>query len=280
MRPTFIGRAAVVAALIAAPSAAAQTVHTLSPSAYQARPEQTIELRLLAGEAKAAAAQAWRAADVAWFFVRDGAEQRNVERIQPAGNGQTLAVTVKRPGVTIIGLDRRASVEHVRAAELDAFLKAHAVSPTPGGSARRAKADAPLRVKRVESARTMVRVSDGAMEGSGGSAVATSKTGQAVEIRPLFDPTLLAAGSDLPVRVYAGGRAREGVTVRATHIGTGGSHDAVTDREGITALPIDRTGVWRVEFHASDGAGADDAADLVLYSGTMTFEVTREGGAE
>lgn len=275
MRPTFVGPAVTIAALLAAPTAAAQTVHVLSPSAYQAQPGQTIELRLLGGEGKVAAAQAWRAADVAWFFVRDAAVQSNVEPIQPAADGQTLTVRVDRPGVTVIGLDRKPSMERIRAVELDAFLKAHAASPVPAGAARRANADAPLRVKRIESSRTMVRVGDAA-----GSAVATSKTGQAVEIRPLFDPTSLAAGSDLPLRVYAGGRAREGVTVRATHLGTGAAHDAVTDREGITALAIDRTGVWRVEVHVTDPARPEDAADIVLHSGTMAFEVNREGGAE
>lgn len=280
MKLTFVGRAVTVAALFAAPTAAAQTVHALSPSSYQAQPGQTIELRLLAGEARAAAAQAWRAADVAWFFVRDAAVQSNVEQIQPAADGQTLSVRVDRPGVTVIGLDRSPFVERVRAAELDAFLEAHAASPAPAGAARRANADAPLRVKRVESARTMVRVRDPAGGDAAGSAAAMSRTGQAVETRPLFDPTLLASGSELPLRVYAGGRARKGVTVRATHVGTGAVHDVLTDGEGITALPIDRTGVWRVEFHVSDPAGRDDAADLVLYSGTMTFEVTREGGAE
>ena len=72
------------------------------------------------------------------------------------------------------------------------------VAAAAKADSRRVTGGQTVRVRRVESATTMVRVPtpDGRALSS---ATAMSKTGQAVEIRPLFDPTVLRVGRDIPL---------------------------------------------------------------------------------
>lgn len=130
-----------------------------------------------------------------------------------------------------------------------------------------------MRVLRVQSACALVRA------GSAATDVAVSKSGLATEIRALMDPTALLLPSDMAVRVYADGSAVAGATVIATHAASGEERRTTADDKGIAPVRLDRTGVWRVEFHHA-APSRDGGADWVVYTCVLTFEATRaEEGA-
>ena len=132
-------------------------------------------------------------------------------------------------------------------------------------------------MRRIESAKGLVRVSDPEGRPVRPSAVAQSKTGQAVEIRPLADPTMTAVGSDLPLRAYVLGEKLVGARMLATCIADGVTREAITDESGSCHFRIASTGVWRVEFHDVRPLSDDPEATWAIYSATLTFEVTRNG---
>jgi len=191
-----------------------------------------------------------------------------------------VTVTLSKPGVTMVGLDIKPTAAKVEGKSFKAFWGRMA----PGQAhkdAITALADADeVRVRRIESAKTLVRVPDPGGKPASHSAVAQSKTGQAVEIRALADPTMAGVGSDLPVRAYVGGDKQPGVKMLATCVATGKTQEALTDSSGSCHFRIDSAGVWRIEFHHAELLQGDPKADWVIHSATLTFEVTNPGGGK
>ena len=89
------------------------------------------------------------------------------------------------------------------------------------------------------------------------SAIATSKTGQAVEMRLIADATAIPVGSDLPLRVYVGGEKKVGVKVRATHVASG-----KTAPKG--EIPTNLSGGLIGYGHYTGGTGVRQAADIAM----------------
>jgi hypothetical protein len=214
---------------------------------------------------------------IAWpvvdrLFIRADGGQKNrhdVTPSQPDGDGLTLVLTTR--GANLVGADIRDAVERIPAAELRTLLE------RAGGKIAATIPDAgEIRVRFVRSAATLLRVSSGDAPREP-SAVATSKTGQKAEIRPLMDPTTAAVGSDLPFRVYVDGSKVEGVKVRAT-IAEATAVERTTDAGGSLFFPVSAAGVWRLEFAHAKPLERDDAADWAVYVGTITFEVPPAGG--
>lgn len=137
----------------------------------------------------------------------------------------------------------------------------------------------PVRVRRIESSRALVRVRTGA--DAEHSEVVMAKRGERAEIRPLFDPTLALHPSAMPVRVYIDGDGAAGMRVWATHLATGAAQSAISDGRGIAQLEVAGPGPWLVEFHHVYPVGpGDDEADWVVFTGTMVFEsLAPAGGA-
>jgi len=276
----------------------------LVPSTYCAAVGQRLAVHVEAGDETGLRTAAWPTQDIAWLFVRAAGFQENRADVGPTEAGtDSIEVLLERTGVTLIALDTRAVEARVTARELRDFLRrtaardasaadSSAPAPRPHGADALASVLAALpendqlRVRRVASAKTLVRVGDPDSGPARPSAVAQSKTGQAAEIRPLADPTLVPVGSDLPVRAYVGGDKVSGLKVLATCAATGRTQEAVTEDSGACHFRIDSAGVWRVEFHhcvsgpETPGAAGIAPADWTIYSATLTFEVTNAGAGK
>ncbi|MCP5111763.1 MAG: DUF4198 domain-containing protein, partial [bacterium] len=212
---------------------------------------------------------------VGWFFARVSGTQDNYaeDRLrQAAADQKAITLPLEHSGVLLAGLDKKPAIEQVQGRELLAFLGARTAFKTARGESRAVNPRRIYRVRRFESAKVLVRV-----PGPGGeaphSATAQSKTGQLVEIRPLADPTSIAVGSDLPIRVYAGGEKRSGAMVLATNVSTGKSQKLTTDPVGAADFNVNASGLWRVEFHHAQKLEQDPDADWLIYSATLSFEV-------
>lgn len=276
----YISRAAVLAvvlAVVGAASAAVPPVTYLVPDAFRAGSGEQVKLHVESGTPLSAQIQRWPHEKLRWFFVLGDGTRHNRDTIKPIdAEGREVAVTLAQPGATVVGFDAKPVVTPFAAADLHAFLSANVADSVHRVDPRRGAREQELRVRRIESATTMVRVpaADGRELPSG---TAMTKTGQAVEIRPLFDPTMLRVGSDFPVRVYVGGSKRPNAKVLATSVTGGQTVAATADATGSTHFRIDHPGVWRVEFHHAEPLENDADADWVVYSATLTFKVAAEG---
>lgn len=278
----WIGPLAVLATTVAAAAAAGLPVTYLMPDKFTAPAGGEVLLRVESGAPQAAQTVAWPADKLRWFFVRGDGTQENRDRVD-ATNPTRDAVAVKppTPGVTVFGFDTQPVVSPVSGADLAEFLKSNVAGAKDDSAVQRLTERKTIRVRRIESATTMVRVPAGDVRDEH-SAVAQAKTGQAVEIRPISDPTMLTVGSDFPLTVYIRGVARAGAEVQATGPAAAGTkaktESKTADASGTTHFPIPKAGVWRIEFHHAEPLANDPGADWVVYSSTLTFEVG-QGGA-
>jgi hypothetical protein len=249
--------------------AAAQSVMYLGPQTYQARVGERLRLHVDTGRGLAVQRAEWPTDRVAWFLVRAGGTQQNRDRVQPERAGEGfVTVPLDHVGVTLIGMDAKPRVTDLPAQDFRTLLTAHVGDGAPRTGS--------VRVRRIESAKTLVRVlADQAVPAH--SAIAQSKTGQAAEIRPLADPTMVKAGSDLPVRVYVDGSKKARVRVSATSVAAGKTYEFVTDATGAGHFRVTHPGVWRIEFCHVEPLANDQQADWALYCATLTFQVASEG---
>lgn len=261
----LVALAAVAGAAWAAPPAAS----FLSPSQYTFRPGDALTLRYEVGPAQAAQPTAWPADEIEWFFVRGGGEQENRHEVRPErADDNFIRVIVPHAGVTVLGTNRTTVLKEVTGDELRAFAEQN-LAELPE-AAKSLAADRKLRVRHYSSAKTFIRADDGSVEPS---AIAARRTGQKVELRPLFDATVAHVGSDLALFAYVDGAKQPGALVRATHVASGKFQTLTTDAEGSGHFRIDATGAWRVEFHKLVPPDGNAGANWVLYTGTLSFEV-------
>jgi hypothetical protein len=273
----------VPAALTACGVAAAggQTVTYLAPAKHVATLGERVTVRTEIGDGKVVQRAAWPTETIHWLFVRAPGMQENRENVGPADpKDDFIDVTLTKPGVTMVGRDTKPTVTNVTGEKFKAFLTRTAPEETQKDVLAGIADEDKARVRRIESTKTLVRVLDADGKPPSHSAVAQSKTGQAVEIRALADPTLVAIGSDLPVRAYVDGDTRTGVKMLATCVATGKTQEALTDSSGSCHFRISDPGVWRIEFHDARPLENDADADWVVYSATLTFEVTKAGAGK
>jgi hypothetical protein len=249
----------------------------LVPDDFTPARDQTVNLHIEAGAALAAQTTDWPTNELEWFFWRGDGKQENRQTLAPA-TPQLRSVAVRAyPGVTVIGLNKKPVAVEASGTELAAFLSANVAGMKEDPAVRKLSAQLTAKLRRFESATTMVRVATGDVRDLH-SAVAQNKTGQTAEIQALFDPTRLRAGADLPVRVHLRGTKQAGAQVRATCLAGGRSEERITDPTGSTYFRITQPGAWRIEWHHAEPLAGDPAADWVLYTATLTFEVPAEGG--
>jgi hypothetical protein len=272
IRPTLRVALALCLASAAAP---AQSITWLEPGRWTASTGGRSELRVTSERASATTRTPWTDVDLGWFYIREAGEHRNFDAVDPEPGADFVSVDLGYAGATLIGMDRRPRIENIPGAELVTFLETRASTSalTRGWRARLAGAE--RRVRRVESAKLLVGVSD---PGAGvpRTHTATSKAGQPCEIRLLMDPTVLRAPSDLPVRVYLPGGSA-GLQLHARHDASGRTQAAAIDARGLAHFTVDVAGVWSLEAHRIVELTGDPEADLELHSATIRFQIPREG---
>lgn len=273
---------AVLSATAAAP---AQTARYLGTDTYAARVGDRIPVRVEQGPPVSAVPVAWPGEQVRWFFYRAGGAQDNQDVPRPARPGENFVIVpLAHADVAVIGMDFKPVVRTIAGAD---FRKL-ADRALPGAAAGAADASpgvglsgeaAQVRVRRIESAKLLVRVTadDGERPPS---ATATSKTGQKAEIRLVADPTALGPGSDVPVRIYVDGEKAAAARVRATAVASASTREFVTDSSGFGFFRLDEGGLWRLDFEYLRPVQGDPQADCELYIGTLTFEAGKAGAGK
>ncbi len=203
----------------------------------------------------------WTDHRLAWFFIRGDGTQRNLSQVTAALDDASAVTLPQIPqGCAVIGADFAPRIEILAAADWAVFLKTRSSAPPPELGA------APARVRRIESCKTILRAAPG------GDDSAVSKTGQAVEIRSLMDPTATPPGSDVALRAFVDGNKVAGAHLIARHIESGRTQDLITNPEGIANLRITDAGPWHIEFHRATRLAGDAEADWELRTATLTFK--------
>ncbi len=158
----------------------------------------------------------------------------------------TLPITLPRAGIAVITVELKPRLLDLAADKIELyFTEIHA------GDALRAQwaaVPAPRKWRElyVKNTKTFVRV---------GEPAATDRAwaepvGQALEIVPERDPTMLRVGDDLPVRVLSRGKPLTGFTLGYVAEGEKKEHVAITDAQGRAHAVLDAAGPWLI--HGTD----------------------------
>jgi hypothetical protein len=251
----------------ALPPASAQTLARFVPAAPETA--GALELRFVRERAGRAEPQPWPATDVGWLFVREEGTQQNHDALAPAAEDATvLRLERGTPGPALVGWDPPPRIERTSAAELASFLAERAGEKGLPRAALALPAEGPVTVLRLESLALVARPG-----GAAPATVAASKSGQRMELRPLFDPGALAAGGDFVFRLYLPEGGADGLLCRAVQLETREALALERLPEGTLRMRLERPGPWMVEVsrvRALDGAAG---AELELASTTLVFVV-------
>jgi hypothetical protein len=254
----------------------AQSISYLLPDRYEVVAGREVAVHVARGASGVLATIPWPGEDIEWFFVRTAGTQRNLSKPATALPGEDfLRLELSEPDVALIGMDSRPWIESVRGTEMRKFLEsAVAVSSLPADWMAQTSGET-LRVRHVESAKLLVRVvrsAPGAKDEWRGSATGSSKAGQRTEIRPLVDPTAIAVGSDLPLRISWADSASVDVRIVTRQVGTETTLTTAAPG-GAGWFTVTAPGEWRVEVHRAKRLKDDPAADWELETATLSFLV-------
>lgn len=260
-RPAFAAISILLPALAHAQTAAPRPL-LLRPAAFDAAPGLATPLNVEYLDGVNTVEAPWPAT-IGWFFVRSPGFQENRSQDdapRAAAGERSVSITPEHPGITIVGLDLPPRTVEWPADQLP---------PVPGVArpATDVPASGAVRVHLVESAKTIFHVGRDASE-----SVATSKTGQAVEIRPLMDPTTTPVGADILLRVYIGGDAVKNASITATNTGAAQTQEIVLSPTGAGFFRVSAPGLWRLGFTQARPLEGNPDAKWTIYSATLTFE--------
>lgn len=267
-------RLSVLVSVLLSGTVWAQGVHTLVPDRFRVAGGDAVNLRVESRRGEKTETVDWPAQRIGWFFVRNGGTQENQDTVLPRDpQERAIAYRIDHAGGAVIGMDLKPRLETWTAAELDAFVsECRSGSPTTPAPPKAANTD--WRVRRIETLRTLVRASPAGVEESEASSTAIlAKTGQAVEIRLMADPTIATIGSDVPLKTYVRGDKCAGAAGRAICLSDGSRQTFTTDPTGAAHFKLTRGGVWLVEFRHVEPAPPGSDHDWLIHSATLTFEV-------
>lgn len=238
----------------------------IEPSAFTPAPGERVAVRLRVGE-----------------HFRGDPVPRNPERIErfaavgPSGETPVAGtpggepagfVALGKPGLHLLVYDSdHASVE-LEGEKFEQYLREEGLETVSALHAKRGRKDAPVKEVYSRCAKSLVAVGSGAGPGYDRS------LGLPLELVPEANPYALKKGTELPVRLYYGGKPLAGALVVALQKGRPEPRlSARSDSQGRVRLRLDRPGVWLVKAVHMVPAPKETGADWESFWASLTFEV-------
>lgn len=258
-------------AVFALPPASAQTLARFVPvelGGDEARP-LACELRFVREGVRGVELQPWPAHEIGWMFAREEGSQHNFESLAPLAEDATRLRLEREGGsALLVGWDLPPRIERMHPIELRAFLAAR-TKALPGELD--ALANATVLVRRLESLALLARPGGTALAGPSG--IATSKSGQRMELRAMVDPSSAAAGSDFAFKLYLPPGGAANVLCRAVHLESRKELALELLGDGSLRAKLEQAGPWMIEAIRLRALEGDAEAALELASCTLVFLV-------
>jgi len=237
----------------------------IEPSSYRPAPGEAIEVRLLVGERFAGEPVARNPARILDFSRRD-ARGRTPIPGAPGAEPSGAIRAGQTPGLERLVYRSRPARIDLPAAKFAAYLEAEGLDAVLAERARRGEAEGPGREAYSRCVQAFLAV------GGGGGAGHDAGFGCEYELRPLLDPTRLAADATLEVEARFLGEPLAGARVDA--FPRGAPERAVsgrTDGDGRLTLRLVGGGPWLVRSLHLVRAAPDANYEWRSYWSTLTF---------
>jgi len=195
--------------------------------------------------------------------------------------GDSLAADVTVPSApgTYVGLfEVKPRTTEKSGTVFEEHLKHQGLKQVAAERAARGETAKAVRERYSRYGKTLVTV------GSGGDrSAAIRSTGLKIELVPLVDPTTLAAGSRLRVRLLLDGKPLPGALAGAIYAGAKATPDSwpltvTTDVRGEAEFLLEHRGPWLVRavtMQRRENESGPDAADWETYWASLTFRLRR-----
>ncbi len=238
------------------------------PSAFRVRPGTNVELALRVGERFVGDAVPLNPPKVERFACVGPEGEVRLAFAPGADPAATFTPTVA--GIHVVGYRSRRSQITLDAKKFEAYLAEEGLERVTAWRAANGEGDAPGREVYSRCAKALIVVGDARSPRVG----ADRALGFPLEIVPKDDPTSLAPGAVLRLRVLDGGRPLAAALVRLTREGApDGRRGGRTDAEGHIDLVVDAAGTWLVTCVHMVRAPADAKADWESLWASLTFDV-------
>lgn len=193
--------------------------------------------------------------------------------------GDSLAADIAAPSVpaTYVGVFAiKPRTGEKSGAVFEEHLKHQGLRQAAGERAARGETAKAVRERYSRYGKTLITVGPG-----GDRSAATRALGLKIELVPLVDPTSLAAGSRLRVRLLFDGKPLPGALAGAIYAGAKAPPDswpltATTDARGEAEFLLEHRGPWLVRAVTTErreNESGPDAADWETYWASLTFRL-------
>jgi uncharacterized GH25 family protein len=259
---------------IALAAAAAAPAHDLwmQPAAFWVPAGAGVPVTILIGHGKDR--ENWGVRSDRILLLRsmgpDGKVNNLMRLIPPNSAVPTLTLRIAQPGTHLIAMQSNHAQSELPGPRFDEFLKEEGLTPAILHRQRTGANQKPGR--EVYSRRTKTLVQIGKLDPKAGSP-ATKRLGLNLEIVPERDPYRLAAGQDLPVRVFFEGRPLQGALVKLTNLDADAKPVAtkVTDQAGRARFDVPRKGKWLLNVVWIKQVSGVHNADYQTTFSSLTF---------
>ncbi len=235
-------------------------------NAHVLRSGQPLELHATTGSNFPTFGTAPDPAAVARAAWRLGSQRGEIASFEKA---ESTIVARGRPlteGVAVAWLDFRPKEVELDAKEVEHYFDEIGASESLRQAWEGAGPDAKFHETYTKHAKTFVRVGDGPADRACLEAV-----GPSVEFLPDRDPTSLAAGDTLNVKVMKKGNELEGLALGVVCGADGSTTQLRTNKAGYVQIVIRRTGWWLIRGtelrRNSDGTWDSDMSTMTFYAG-------------
>jgi uncharacterized GH25 family protein len=199
------------------------------------------------------------------FVVVDANGQRGV--VGRAGADPAGLLRVTATGPMVVGYQSRPNPVSLTGAKFTSYLKEQGLDRILALREQKSQALNGVREQFIRCAKSLVRT------GPAGSQPADRALGLTLELVAEADPTSLAPGQDLPVRLTYLGRALAGVRVVAVNPRNPWDRlPATSDLDGRVRFRLTEGGTWMVRAVHMIPSPARAQADWVSYWASITFD--------
>ncbi|MGH9367133.1 MAG: DUF4198 domain-containing protein [Thermoanaerobaculia bacterium] len=252
--------------LLLLPGAAPAHDTWLLPRSVTSQPGQQIVLDLTSGMRFPALESAIQPDRIARAAIRCNAKDAEIRDRKAAKSALALSTEVPESGIAAIWVETRPKDIELKPEQVKEYLEEIGAWDTVGRVWERSGSKR-WREVYTKHSKTFVRIGDPGDDRSWGEPV-----GMDLEIVPEKDPTTLAVGDDLSVRVLLDGRPLPDLSVGFAPAEHKSGATRKTDAAGRASVRVDRAGWWLIKGTLVT-ASARSGADWESHFTTLTLKV-------
>ena len=206
------------------------------------------------------------------FETVTGEGRRDQHATLSLGSGEHDAAPSVAAGATqVLAMTSDQSISILDADAFNAYVEKEGILPIAQTREKNGHADQPGRELYSRRAKALISACSGGTAVSGD--VVTEPVGHTLELVPLTDPSALAAGEELPVRVFYAGEPLQGALLKLSDLAAdeAGVSEVRSGKDGTARLTVRAEGPWLLTAIWSRPLQYDRRADFETVFASLSF---------